>query len=64
MGDKVVDLTAPLTEGDQVSIITATVLMSVVLHGVTAAPISARYGATHSDAEGAGSPQPPPTRHA
>ncbi len=36
-------------DGDRVvSIITATVLLSVVLHGATAAPISARYGATHS----------------
>ena len=55
---------APADSARVVSIITATVLMSVVLHGVTAAPISARYGATHSDAEGAGSPQPPPTRNA
>jgi hypothetical protein len=32
-----------------ISVITATVTLSVVLHGVTAAPVAARYGATHRD---------------
>lgn len=41
---------APPDAARVVSIITATVLMSVILHGATAAPISARYGATHSTA--------------
>lgn len=41
---------APPDAARVVSIITATVLMSVILHGATAAPISARYGATHSAA--------------
>jgi NhaP-type Na+/H+ or K+/H+ antiporter len=41
-----------LAEGDAtrvVAAISATVVMSVVLHGATAAPISARYGATHAE---------------
>jgi NhaP-type Na+/H+ or K+/H+ antiporter len=33
-----------------VSIITATVVLSVVLHGASAAPISARYAARHGAA--------------
>ena len=32
-----------------VTVITATVLFSVVLHGASAAPVGKRYGATHSD---------------
>ena len=39
-----------LAESDSLHVlaaITATVLMSVVLHGATAAPISARYAASH-----------------
>lgn len=40
---------APEDSARVVSIITATVVMSVVLHGASAAPISARYGATHTD---------------
>jgi NhaP-type Na+/H+ or K+/H+ antiporter len=32
-----------------VTVITATVLFSVVLHGVSAAPVGKRYGATHAD---------------
>jgi NhaP-type Na+/H+ or K+/H+ antiporter len=32
-----------------VAAVSATVVMSVVLHGATAAPISARYGATHTE---------------
>ncbi len=40
---------APAEGTRVVSIITATVLMSVVLHGASAAPISARYGATHTE---------------
>jgi len=40
---------APADSTRVVSIITATVLLSVVLHGATAAPISARYGATHTN---------------
>lgn len=41
-----------LAVGDATSVVaavTATVVMSVVLHGATAAPISARYGATHAE---------------
>lgn len=38
---------APDDGNHVVRIITATVLLSVVLHGATAAPISRRYGATH-----------------
>lgn len=41
-----------LAEGDAtrvVAAVSATVVMSVVLHGATAAPISARYGATHAE---------------
>jgi NhaP-type Na+/H+ or K+/H+ antiporter len=44
-----VDGLAPEDSARVVSIITATVVMSVVLHGASAAPISARYGATHTD---------------
>ena len=36
-----------------VTVITATVLFSVVLHGASAAPVGKRYGATHSDVAGA-----------
>jgi NhaP-type Na+/H+ or K+/H+ antiporter len=43
-----VDALAPADSARVVSIITATVLMSVVLHGITAVPISKRYGATHT----------------
>lgn len=39
----------PATAQRVVAIITATVLMSVVLHGASAAPIAQRYGATHPD---------------
>jgi sodium/hydrogen antiporter len=41
-----------LAESDATRVIaavSATVVMSVVLHGATAAPISGRYGATHAD---------------
>ncbi len=44
-----VESLAPEDSTRVVSIITATVLMSVVLHGASAAPISARYGATHAE---------------
>ena len=37
---------APADAQRAVTIITATVLMSVVAHGVSAGPIAARYGAT------------------
>lgn len=40
---------APEDGSQAVRVITTTVLLSVVLHGVTAAPVSARYGATHHD---------------
>lgn len=44
-----VDGLAPADSARVVSIITATVAMSVLLHGISAAPISARYAATHAE---------------
>ena len=43
-----VDALAPADSARVVGIITATVLMSVVLHGASAAPITKRYGAAHT----------------
>ncbi len=40
---------APVDGHRTVRIITMTVVASVVLHGVSAAPVAARYGATHPD---------------
>ena len=45
-----VDTLDPQTGEEVMRIITATVVASVILHGITAAPIARRYGARHTDA--------------
>ncbi|MEN9645550.1 MAG: hypothetical protein RL238_2219 [Actinomycetota bacterium] len=44
-----VDGLTPDDGSQAVRVITATVLLSVVLHGVSAAPVSARFGASHHE---------------